>query len=590
MKQLIYSIVIAALLLSSCKSDLLDTAPYDKIGSESMWENENLVDLGVNGVYNTLRQYLVANEKWMLEQDGFTSFDRDKTSWLLPSSTFKSGVITAGDRLFSKTWKQHYEGIHRANGALARLEGEVPVTEDKRLRLVAEVKFLRAFFYFGLNQVFKGVPVYLEPVNEEQLTKGRASEEEVWNTIIDDLTACIQETNLPNMYAAGDPNYGRATKAAAYALRGKTYLYMKKYAEAEADFRKVGEMGAALYQGEYKDLFTAANEQCPEMIFSVQHIELNNLGSRTQKFLGTQVAFGGGWNTYMPHPDYVESFENADGSVFNWDDYIPGYSALTPTERQVYFLRDNLSAEQISELKDKGVKMELYLPEGNEERIQTAYDSRDPRLKKMIITPYSTFKGARGSNEYTYTLRWPYVGYDTEEPFDLRSGLRNEFHYFWRKWVYEGATIANRVYGPTDFPLIRYADVLLMLAEAINEQGFKQEAVDIVNDVRGRAGAVLLQSTNAGEPTYVADQAAMRERIQNERRWELGMEGINLYDEIRWETLKEKKYYEGNGAKQIFGTIKYPYLWTGDYCYTWAIPRDEIERNPNLEQNPGWDD
>ncbi len=590
MKQLIYSIVIAALLLSSCKSDLLDTAPYDKIGSESMWENENLVDLGVNGVYNTLRQYLVANEKWMLEQDGFTSFDRDKTSWLLPSSTFKSGVITAGDRLFSKTWKQHYEGIHRANGALARLEGEVPVTEDKRLRLVAEVKFLRAFFYFGLNQVFKGVPVYLEPVNEEQLTKGRESEEEVWNTIIDDLTACIQETNLPNMYAEGDPNYGRATKAAAYALRGKTYLYMKKYAEAEADFRKVGEMGAALYQGEYKDLFTAANEQCPEMIFSVQHIELNNLGSRTQKFLGTQVAFGGGWNTYMPHPDYVESFENADGSVFNWDDYIPGYSALTPTERQVYFLRDNLSAEQISELKDKGVKMELYLPEGNEERIQTAYDSRDPRLKKMIITPYSTFKGARGSNEYTYTLRWPYVGYDTEEPFDLRSGLRNEFHYFWRKWVYEGATIANRVYGPTDFPLIRYADVLLMLAEAINEQGFKQEAVDIVNEVRGRAGAVLLQSTNAGEPTYVADQAAMRERIQNERRWELGMEGINLYDEIRWETLKEKKYYEGNGAKQIFGTIKYPYLWTGDYCYTWAIPRDEIERNPNLEQNPGWDD
>ncbi len=586
----IYIIVAATLLLSSCKNDLLDTAPYDKIGSENMWESENLVDLGVNGVYNTLRQYLVANEKWMLEGDAFTSFDRDRTSWILPSSTFKSGVITAGDQLFSKTWQQHYEGIHRANGALANLEAGVPVSEEKAARLIAEVKFLRAFFYFGLNQVFKGVPVYLEPVSVEELTRGRESEEQVWKVIIDDLTACINEPNLPKIYSAGDANYGRATKAAAYALRGKTYLYMKEYALAESDFRKVGEMGAALYQGEYKELFTAQNEQCPEMIFSVQHIELSGLGSRTQKYIGTPNAYGGGWDTYMPHPDYVESFENADGSAFDWDDYLPGYSSMTPNERQVFFLRDNLSADQIAAFTAKGVKMELYLPDGNEARIKTAYDSRDPRLKASIITPYSTFNGAKGSIEYTYTMRWPYVGYDINEPFDLRGGLKNELHYFWRKWVYEGATIANREYGPTDFPMIRYADVLLMLAEAINEQGFSQGAIDVVNDVRRRAGAVLLQSTDAGLPTYVADQASMRERIRNERRWELGMEAINLYDEMRWETLKEKKYYEGNGAKQIFGTIKYPYMWTGDYSYTWAIPRAEIERNTNLKQNAGWDD
>lgn len=586
----IYIIVAATMLLSGCKNDLLDTAPYDKIGSENMWESENLVDLGVNGVYNTLRQYMVANEKWMLEQDGFVGMDRNRTSWIIGSSTFKSGVITSGDGLFSKTWKQHYEGIHRANGAIANLEAGVPVSDEKVGRLIAEVKFLRAFFYFGLNQVFKGVPVYLEPVSAEELTRGRETEAQVWNVVVDDLTACINEPNLPDRYSAGDGNFGRVTKAAAYALRGKTYLYMKEYALAESDFRKVGELGASLYQGDYKELFTESNEQSPEMIFSVQHIGLPGYGSRTQKYCGTRVAFGSCWNNYMPHPDFVESFENADGSAFDWDDYLPGYSSLTPIERQVFFLRDNLSAEEVAAFEAKGLKMELYLPDGNEARIQAAYDNRDPRLQATVITPYSTFNGAVGTDEYTYTMRWPYIGFDRSEPFDLRTNMKNQFFYMWRKWVYEGTSIPNREYAPTDFPIIRYADVLLMLAEAINEQGFEQEAVDVVNEVRERAGAVLLQTTDATLPTYVADQASMRERIQNERRWELSLEGINLYDEMRWGTWKEKKFYEGNGAKEIWGAVTYPYSWLGDYTYTWAIPRAEIERNPNLKQNPGWDD
>lgn len=586
----IYIIVVATLLLSSCKNDLLDTAPYDKIGSESMWENENLVDLGVNGVYNTLRQPMVAKEKWMLEQDGYVGMDRNRTSWIIGSSTFKSGVINAGDGLFSKYWKQHYEGIHRANGAIAALEAGVPVPDEKAARLIAEVKFLRAFFYFGLNQVFKGVPEYLEPVAVEELTRGRETEEHVWTTIIEDLNACINEPNLPDMYKAGDANFGRATKAAAYALRGKVYLYRKEYKLAETDFRKVGDLGSTLYQGNYKELFTQSNEQHPEMIFSVQNIELAGLGSRTQKYCGSRVAFGSNWNNYLPHPDFVESFENADGSKFNWDDYLPGYSTMTPTERIVFFLRDNLSDEKIADFEAQGANMALYLSVGNEARVKAAYDNRDPRLKSTIITPYSTFNGAAGTSEYTYTSRWPYMGYDRKEPFDLRTDTNNKFYYLWRKWVYEGTSISNREYGPTDFPIIRYADVLLMLAEALNEQEFSQEAVNIVNEVRERAGMALLQTADASLPTYVAGQLGMRERIQNERRWELALEGINIFDEMRWGTLKEKKYYEGNGAKEIWGTVTYQYSYLGDYINTWAIPRAETERNTNLKQNTGWDD
>lgn len=579
------------LLFVSCDPDLLDKDPYEEIGSGNMWESENLVDLGVNGVYNALRYSFVGKERWTLDQDGFVGMDRDRTSWLLGSSTFKSGVITSSDGLFVNYWRQHYEGIHRANEAIEKLSEGVPVSDEKTARLLAELKFLRAYFYFNLNQVFKGVPIYLKPVTIEEMDKPRGTEEEVWQVILDDLTVSINEDNLPDMYAAGHANIGRATKAAAYALRGKTYLYMEEFEKAETDLKKVGELGPSLFQGDYKELFQEANEDHPEMIFSVQNISLPGMGSITQKYVGSSVAFGPGWNNYLPHPDYIESFENADGSPFEWEQYLPDYTSMSPTERKVFFLRDGLSAEQITEFESQGAAMSYYLPNGNEARVKEAYQNRDPRLMATIITPYSSFLGSVANEEYVYTLRWPYIGYDTAEPFDFRTGTNNKFYYLWRKWVYEGADkINNREYGPTDMPLIRYADVLLMLAEAINEQGFDQEAIKVVNKVRERAEAPVLQTTNASLPTYVSGQDDLRKRIRNERRWELALEGINLFDEMRWRTWEEKKFYggNGNGAKEIWGTLSYPFSWRGDYIYTWAIPQTEIERNPNLKQNPGW--
>lgn len=449
-------------------------------------------------------------------------------------------------------------------------------------------RFLRAYFYFNLNQVFKGVPIYLEPVLVEEMDRPRNTEDEVWQLILNDLTESINEANLPDMYGTGDANKGRISKAAAYALRGKAYLYMEDYEKSEADLKSVGEMGAALFQGDYNDLFKEANEEDSEMIFSVQNISLPGLGSITQKYLGTSIVFGPGWNNYLPHPDFVESFENEDGSTFSWEQYLPAYTSLSPIERSVFFLRDNLSADQIADFKNNGAAMSYYLPQGNEARIRAAYDNRDPRLKTVIITPYSEFSGSVGNQEHTYTLRWPYVGFDTDQPFDIRTDTNNKFYYLWRKWVYEGNSIDNREYGPTDMPLIRYADVLLMLAEALNEQAFDQESVEIVNQVRERAGAPWLQTTNPSLPTYVSNQNDMRERIRNERRWELAIEGINLFDEMRWKTWEKKKFDGGNGAKEIWGSITYPYVWRGDYIYTWAIPQTEIERNPKLEQNPGW--
>jgi starch-binding outer membrane protein, SusD/RagB family len=569
-------VVATLIFVFGCKGDLLDTVPYGQIASGSMWNSENLADLGVNGVYNTLRYDHVGLNRWYFDQNGFTGMNRGQ-------QTLTAGNTTSANGLFSGYWQQHYEGIHRANDAIFNLAERAPLTPEKRGRLLAEVKFLRAYFYFNLNIVFKGVPVYLEPVAAEEANRGRETEAKVWELIVSDLTDAINEPNLPNMYAKGNANIGRVTKAAAYALRGQAYMWMKDYAKAEADLRKVGELGPTLYQGDYKMLFKEANEQHPEMIFSVQNIGISGLGSNTQFFMGTRVSFGSCWNNYLPHADFVESFENADGTPFNWDDYLPGYNSMTPRQRAVFFLRDGLTPAEITTFTTRGADMSKYLPEGNEARIKLAYDNRDPRLKATVITPYSDYFGALGIIESNFTLRWPYRS-DQAPTRDLRTDTNNLFYYLWRKWVYEGASeTPNRAFGPIDQPLIRYADVVLMLAEAINEQrSGDAEAVNLVNSVRQRAGMPNLQN--------VTGQADLRERIRNERRWELAIEGINYFDELRWGTWTEKKFYDGAGARQIWGENQYSYFLAGDYITTWPIPRVEIERNSNLVQNPGWID
>jgi starch-binding outer membrane protein, SusD/RagB family len=124
-------------------------------------------------------------------------------------------------------WGQCRWGVHRANDAIANINSKSPSAADKKARLIAECKFLRAYFYFRLNQLFKGVPVYLEPVAVTELTNGRETEDKVWEVVVKDLTDAINEANLPTKYAAKATNYGHVTKGAVYALRGK-YTCIRK--------------------------------------------------------------------------------------------------------------------------------------------------------------------------------------------------------------------------------------------------------------------------------------------------------------------------------------------------------------------------
>ncbi|MFT3936595.1 MAG: RagB/SusD family nutrient uptake outer membrane protein [Chitinophagaceae bacterium] len=578
---IIFSIVLVA---ASCQKKLLDTSPYDSASNTTMWTTDALTDQGVSGVYQAMRLSIATggatgNELYQFDRFAITGQGRDLDALL-------GGTITSSGGIFSTNWQQLYEGVKRANDAITNIPVKSPSDATKKARYIAECKFMRAYFYSRLNQLFKGVPLYLTVVDASGATKARETEDKIWDQVILDLTDAINETNLPLKYGSGDGLYGHVTKGAAYALRGKAYMYKQQWANAAADFQKVSDAGYSLFTGTYKDLFTLANERSNEMIFSIQNINQDGYGSTTQFYCGSRSSFGSCWNNYLVSPNGVDLYENVDGTKFNWDNIIPGYNAMAPAKREVYFFRDNLTAAEITAATARGVDMSLYLSTGNEARIKAAYTNRDPRLQASVITPYATYLGRPiNSIDQTFTNRWP--SRDENPPTnDLFTDTRNQFYYLYRKFVYEGSTqLISRVTGPIDLPVIRYADVVLMWAEALNEQGFNATSINLVNSVRARAGIALLNSNAA---TTVTNQADLRERIRNERRVEFVNEGISFFDELRWKTWKDKVFFAGNGIRQCWGANVSTYLWQGDYIYNWAIPASEIQMNTSLIQNTGW--
>ena len=532
MKKILNLLALAAVLgTSTACTDILDTAPYDKLSSGTMWTTEESVDQGVIGVYYSLQRpfhgdkFIGANA--MIGYYGYDALGMAGQGEYGMQNLFTKSV-NPSNGFFLKTWQWMYDGVHRANAAIAGIQN-APINDAKKARLVAECKVLRAFFYDRLNILFGngglGVPLYTEPVNPSECNKGQSTEQEVWAQVIQDLSDAIAEPNLPDNQIQGE---GRVSKGAAYALRGKAYLLTKEYDKAIADFAKVGDCGYKLFPN-YRQLFKVANERCEEMILSVQYIEdPTGYGTGIQKYCAafTQGAKDsrGCWGDLQVTPAVVNLYEEVDGQTvkkFAWEDYLSDWKKVTDMEaaeghtkyRKVFFIRDKyVNGQEIHPTVTKVIDTELaklpkevqafYLPEGNEARLKAAYAHRDPRLAYNVVTPYANYLGVNSNStaEEWYTFRWPvagkyYADQASAEPNAnpnlpdsyYASGFMNaqaEFKYIHRKFIGEGLEYQRREQNPVDEPIIRYADVLLMWAEALVEKGDLSGAMSKVKEVR----------------------------------------------------------------------------------------------------------
>lgn len=586
-----------ALLICSSFSSCVDMDLYSKSSpsENSVWTNPTMAEQTVAGVYNRLYDDYqgTSDNGWFDMWTYMMDIDANWVGWY----QFLTGANNSSTWWGSEAyWSQYYGSIIRANDVLGNLPKVENFDEIKRSRYLSEITFLRSWWYYRLNILYAGVPYYTEPIKSTtDANLARSTQDEIWDYLIADLTSCIENPNLPDKYSSSDANYGHITKGACYALRGKIYMWKKEWQKAIDDFKAVGNCGYSLFTDagadSYKQLFKLANERCDEMIFSIQCVNEDAYAQRKPQGFGNRVTAGSDWNNYLVNPGFVDSYECADGKTFNWDDYIPGYNEMSTDARMVYFLRDGLTEKERTDAEAAGADMSKYLENGNEARIKKAYENRDPRLQMSVITPYSTYLGGIAGFAQDYTMRFPYRGSDTGEPWDLRTDTNSKMYYLNRKFVPEGMEFVT-MYSEVDLPQIRYAEVLLNLAEALNElNGPTAEAIECVNQVRRRAGAAEL---NSNAYTQVKDQNDLRNRIMNEKHWELIGEDQVFFDEMRWRTWKDLKFYtdkqgQMNGLRQVWGTPTYRYTWGGDKYWSLPIPIREIQMNPNMKQTPGWE-
>ena len=550
-----------------------------------MFSSALLAESVVSGAYsNIIWDYITTDA---LNFDAFSSVVDPNYDIVDLRYPYLRGTVLSNHSMFTTYWKRFYEGVNRANDVINNI-GKVPdMDEGLKAQRIAECKFLRAYHYYRLNCLWQGVPYYDKNLAPDEYVKPRESAETIWDNIIKDLDDCIECETLPTKYASGSPDYGRVTKGAAYALRGKAYLWKQEWKLAEDDFRAVMDCGYSLFtNGSYADLFTLANEHCDEMIFSAQMVEQEGNGNVFSRSFGNYCTTGYAYCNLVLNTQFAESFTEKDGKPFDWDNYLPGYNALPPKARSAYFMRNNMTDAEKATVSEYGADLSLYDPAGNEARVALAYANRDPRLAAIAITPYSTYSGGASGAAVNYTYRFPYRDWASPS-LDLNNWTTAYMFYPVRKFVTSGRDCINVLFNPVDIPIIRFADVLLCLAEALNEQGNWQEAVTYVNMVRSRAGVALL---NAPGNTWTAVSSAgdMRDRIRNEKRWELACESQLYTEELRWGTWKDTKFADGNGLLQVWGDPLYEYIWGGNAYYKWAVPRSEKEKNTNLEQNEHW--
>lgn len=322
---------------------------------------------------------------------------------------------------------------------------------------------------------------------------------------------------LPPTYDAA--NVGRATRGAALTLKAKAQLLGKDYAGAAKTCTAVRDLKVYHLYNDYAGMFTsAAAENNAEVIFDVQYnAPALGQGSPQDGLMAPQSSFSKGWTQIYPTQDLVDSYEMTNGMAIT--DPGSGYDPAHP------------------------------------------YDNRDPRMDYTVVRPGATWRG---------------IPYDQ---IKVGSSASVYLGYLTRKYV---LTVDGYNWGdsPLNYIVFRYADVLLMYAEAQNEAVGPDESVyEAINEVRARPG-VNMPPIPAGKT-----QAEMREIIRHEDRVEFAMEGTYYSDIRRWGIAKQ--LMDGRVIKTLSGQQVDQWHFV-DALYLWPVPQSEIDLNTQLTQNPGY--
>lgn len=501
MKKTISFLLAATLLVTgACDSDLLEVKNENAYSDATYFRSTKQFDEAVIATYSVLLH------KGMFSRDFYYLID------MLGNDAEKDTPLqgdllqlhdysfVASNQPITDLWQSLYRMVLRSNLVIDKAGEWNPVAQadiDKKQQFVAEAYFLRGLAQFYLVNLWGPVP--LKPdYKSANVASPRASVEEVWQVVESDLATAARD--LPVSYPAAER--GRATRGAAIAMLGKAYLYQKKYAQAAAELVKLTQAPYAYkLNPKYDDLFTESNNLSPETVFDIQH-KWTDWSTGNQYYM-----FGGqeGWGGKATH--------SGRAMEYGWNDWRN--VIISPAAVRSFTYPNEAGAAYV----DPRARFTFYgdaASGGDTDFCHTcpAYTGEADKMPEYV-------KGHPNGGPYPY-------------PFNASNGYR------WRK--YEPYEWLEKQGGPQsniNTQMIRYADVLLMLAESYIEQNRVAEALPLINQVRERVGA--FQYTTPGS------QENARTLLRRERQVELAGEQSRWFDLVRWGIAKQTL----NAEKQL---------------------------------------
>ncbi len=474
------SLSILFLGLTSCH-DELDQEPYSSISPETFYKNEAEARLALAAVYSDIASDALYGSLLSMNFTNGTDeavYNRSNTKWSVALYMNNSSTYN-----IERAWTTLYKGINSANYFLARIV-DSEIEEGKRNKLLAEAHFLRAFYYFDLVRLWGDVPLRKLPITEGSAANNIVASPslEVYNFIIEDLTFAYKY--LPNP-TGGTAQYGHASRTAAHALLARVYMTMagKPLQQQNAYQLAINHCDSVINTGyhqllpSYKQVFLNEIEDRnddKEVIFEIQFGNLRPQGIREDGRIGNL----NGVAIQLPKAD-------ASGNL-NPYAYAFHYPSITMINK-FDAAQDNRYEWNIANWKVNKKGKVIILKDSNKSKW---YPGKFRRVDRV------------DNGDGTF-------GYD----------------------ILETGAIDKNFTG-INYPYLRYSDILLIKAEALNELTQTGEAIPYLNMVRGRAG---LGDIN---PALVASKDDFFNELMDERMREFCFEGIRKHDLIRWGKLQ----------------------------------------------------
>ena len=477
------------------------------------------------GLYYTLKTYAGFSVLPWLDFHSIRDDDAEKgssqTDGAEINAEFENFNYSKDDWAPNTYWNDHYTMINLANKEVADAK-DLNVTDEASLRNVGEACFFRAYSYFELVKTYGEVPLVNFRVNKpSDAIRPKTSVDSIYAFIDSNLQVASQYLPLSSTKYGTGYN-GRLTKGAAQTLWAQTFLFRQKWDSVIKYCNLVIDSGQYSLSTKFTDIWRdglgGAGKNGPESIWEMQAWDAQGASNNSDLDYGTN------WGTCQQ--------VRQGGAGLEWN---LGWGWNTPTQHLV-----------------------------------DAWPNDDPRKAATIL--YSgQYDGGTDQGGYGATL----------PPYDANEGNGGIARKYWNKKLYSDPAMRaftgfiNASGGAPwiNHRILRYADVILMLAEASNEVGDGATAATMLEMIRNRASGNLGPTRTIVPPIPFTGQAQMRTAIKNERRWEFAMEGYRFYDLVRW-----------GDAQSVLGGLGYT-----NRCRFYPIPQQAIDLSGGvLVQNPEW--